>query len=127
MTLLAISKPMRYTHMRLTEHELRMAMIDEIQRKIEADQFEFSKHATDQSIVRRISVQEVRELSGSAEVIEEYPEDKYGPSCLIFGRTTAGWPLHIHCSYPSRPLIKIITLYEPDPARWIDFKRRRTS
>ena len=103
-----------------------MTMIDEIRRKIEADQFEFSKHATDQSIIRRISVQEVRELFGSAEVIEDYPEDKYGPSCLIFGKTTAGRPLHIQCSYPSRPLIKVITLYEPDPARWSDCKRRRT-
>jgi Domain of unknown function (DUF4258) len=55
-----------------------MAMIDEIRRKIEADHFEFSKHATDQSISRRISVQEVRELFESAEVIEDYPEDKYG-------------------------------------------------
>jgi Domain of unknown function (DUF4258) len=103
-----------------------MVMIDEIRRKIEADQFEFSKHATDQSIIRRISVQEVRELFGNAEIIEDYPEDKSGPSCLIFGKTTAGRPLHIQCSYPSRPLIKIITLYEPDPTRWIDCKRRRT-
>ena len=102
-------------------------MIDEIRRKIEADQFEFSKPATDQSLIRGISVQEVRELFGSAEVIEDYPEDKYGPSCLIFGKTLAERPLHIQCSYPSRPLIKVITLYEPDPARWIDFKRRRTS
>ena len=100
-------------------------MIDEIRRHIAADQFEFSKHATDQSIIRRISVQEVRELFGSAEVIEDYPEDRFGPSCLIFGRTAAGRPLHIQCSYPLRPLIKVITLYEPDPARWIDFKRRR--
>jgi uncharacterized protein DUF4258 len=101
-------------------------MIDEIRWKIEADQFEFSKHATDQSIIRRISVQEVRELFGCAEVIEDYPEDKYGLSCLIFGRTTAGRPLHLQCSYLSHPLIKIMTLYEPDPAWWIDFKRRRT-
>lgn len=104
-----------------------MALIDEIRRKIEADQFEFSKHATDQSIIRRISVQEVRELFNSAEVIEDYPEDKYGSSCLIFGKTTAGRPLHIQCSYPSQPLIKVITLHEPDSARWIDCKRRRTS
>ena len=104
-----------------------MAMIDGIRQKIEADQFEFSKHAVDQSIIRRISVQEVREIFGSAEVIEDYPEDKYGPSCLIFGKTLAGRPLHIQCSYPSRPLIKIITLYEPDPTLWIDFKIRRAS
>ena len=60
-------------------------MIDAIRRKIEADQFEFSKHATDQSIIRRISVQEVRELFSKAEVIEDYPEDKYGPGCLQTG------------------------------------------
>ena len=32
---------------------------------------------------------------------------------------------HIQCSYPSRPLVKIITLYEPAPRRWVDFKVRR--
>jgi hypothetical protein len=62
-----------------------MALIDEIRKKFEADQFEFSKHAVDQSIIRRISVQEVRESFANVEVIEDYPEDKYGPSCLIFG------------------------------------------
>ena len=104
-----------------------MALIDGIRQKIEAEQFEFSKHAVDQSIIRRISVQETREILDDAEVIEDYPEDKYGPSCLILGRTRAGRPLHIQCSYPSRSLIKIITLYEPDPAHWINFKIRRTS
>jgi len=104
-----------------------MALLDEIRQKIDANLFEFSKHAVDQSIIRRISVQEVREISARAEVIEDYPEDKYGPSCLIFGRTMAARPLHIQCSYPSRPLIKVITLYEPDPAHWIDCKIRRAS
>jgi len=103
-----------------------MSLIDEIRQKLEAQQFEFSKHATDQSITRRISVQETREIFGDAEVIEDYPDDKYAPSCLILGRTRTGRPLHIQCSYPSRPLIKIITLYEPDAAHWIDFKTRRT-
>jgi uncharacterized protein DUF4258 len=83
-----------------------MALIDEIREKIEAGQFEFSKHAVDQSIIRRISVKETQELFSNAEVIEDYPEDKYGPSCLILGKTREGRPLHIQCSYPSRPLIK---------------------
>ena len=104
-----------------------MALIDEIRRKIDSDEFEFSKHAVDQSIIRRIRVEEVREIFGDGEVIEDYPQDKYGPSCLIFGKAKSGRPLHIQCSYPSRPLIKIITLYEPDPDLWIDFKIRRTS
>jgi len=104
-----------------------MALLDDIQRKIDADGFEFSRHAVDQTIIRRISVHEVREVFANGEVIEDYPEDKYGPSCLIFGKTAAARPLHIQCSYPSRPLIKVITIYEPDPERWVDFKIRRAS
>jgi hypothetical protein len=102
-----------------------MALIEEIREKIEAEQFEFSKHAVDQSIMRRITVQEIREIFGAAEVIEDYPEDKYGPSCLILGMTRAGRALHIQCSYPSRPLIKIVTLYQPDPDLWVDLRIRR--
>ena len=101
-------------------------MIEQIRTKIQAGQFEFSKHAVDQSVLRRVSVQELREATANAEIIEDYPDDKYGPSCLILGFTRAGRPLHIQCSYPSRPLVKIITLYEPDPSRWIDFRVRRS-
>ena len=74
----------------LVDLGLSMALIDEIREKIAAEQFEFSKHAVDQSIIRHISVQEIREIFGAAEVIEDYPEDKYGPSCLILGKTREG-------------------------------------
>ncbi len=102
-----------------------MARVEEIRTKIESDEFEFSQHATDQSIFRHISVQELREAIASGEIIEDYPDDKYGPSCLIFGKTEAKRPLHVQCSYPSRPLLKIVTLYEPEPKLWIDFKVRK--
>ncbi len=100
-------------------------MIDEIRAKVAANQFEFSKHATDQSILRGISVQEVREAFSNAEVIEDYPDDKYGPSCLILGWTRTQKPLHIQCSHPSRPLVKIVTLYQPDPDLWENYARRK--
>ena len=100
-------------------------MIDDIRSKIKAGQFELTKHAVDQSIIRRISVRELCEAIANAEIIEDYPDDKYGPSCLLLGCTRTGRPLHIQCSYPSRPHLKIITLYEPDPAEWIGLKARR--
>src|SRR5918999_5188947 len=104
-----------------------MAIINDIREKIACGQFEFSQHAVDQSIVRHISVQELREAIAVGEILEDYPTDQYGPSCLVFGLTLDRRPLHIQCSYPSRPVVKIITLYEPDPRRWVDFKVRRTS
>lgn len=100
-------------------------MIHTIRDKIDNNEFEFSKHATDQSIIRHISVKELREAINNGEIIEDYPNDKYSPSCLIFGFTDSGRPIHINCSYPSRTLIKIITLYEPAPEKWINFKIRR--
>jgi hypothetical protein len=103
-----------------------MALIEEIRVKVKKRLYEFSKHAVDKSIIRDISVAEVEDaIAGRSEIIEDYPNDKYGPSCLILGYTTAGRRLHIQCSYPSRPLIKIITVYQPDPDLWIDFRIRK--
>ncbi len=87
-------------------------MIEEIRGKIAAGLYEFSKQAVDQTILRRISVQEIGEAIGAGEIIEDYPDDKYGPSCLVLGLTAVSRPLHMQCSYPTRPFIKIITVYE---------------
>jgi hypothetical protein len=102
-----------------------MPSIDEIRAKFAADLFEFSRHALDQSLKRNITVNETREAIVSGEIIEDYPNDKYGPSCLILGTTALARPLHLQCSYPSRSLIKVITLYEPDPDLWINFRERK--
>ncbi|MCH2449939.1 MAG: DUF4258 domain-containing protein [Gracilimonas sp.] len=103
-----------------------MTRLYEIQLKVTSGLLEFSRHAVDQSIIRNISVDEVKEaINQKAKIIEDYPNDKYGPSCLILGFTRQNRPLHIQCSYPSRPVLKIITLYEPDPVKWINFEKRR--
>lgn len=101
-----------------------MEILSGIQEKLDLNLFEFSKHAADRMILRHITISEIREAIQSGEVIEDYPKDKYGPSCLILGKTNQDRFLHIQCSYPSRPLVKIITVYEPDPNEWINFKVR---
>lgn len=106
-------------------YNLWRSMIEQIQEKFTQDQFEFSRHATDQSIVREISVSEIREAVSSGEIIEDYPSDKYGPSCLILGFTQPGKPLHIQCSYPSRAVIKVITVYSPNPDEWKEWRIRK--
>ena len=63
-------------------------MIEEIRHKFSENYFEFSQHALDASIVRHISVEEIREAISSGSIIEDYPQDKYGPSCLIMGVDT---------------------------------------
>ena len=101
-------------------------MIRGLRSKIANGRFEFSQHAVDQSIIRHISVQEIREAFADSQILEDYPDDKYGASCLVLGFTLADRPLHILCSYPSRHLVKIVTLYEPDPEQWIEYRMRRS-
>ena len=97
-----------------------------IKAKFQRGEFEFTQHAVDQSLLRHITVQELRESIAGSEVIEDYPTDKYGPTCLLLGFTAATRPLHAQVSYPSRPLIKVVTVYQPDPERWVDHRYRRT-
>jgi len=102
-----------------------MKTLAQVQRELAAGQFDFSGHAFRRAVERNISEQEIREAGAGAEVIEDYPDDKYSPSALLLGFTAAGRPLHFQVSWAETPLTKIITLYEPDPEEWTDFRVRR--
>ena len=102
-----------------------MEILTGIRAKVLGNEFEYSQHALDQAVLRDISVPELREAIANAELIGDYPNDKYGPSCLLLGFTAKGRPLHIQTSYPSRQRLKVITVYEPDPGLWIEFRGRR--
>lgn len=72
-----------------------------------------------------ITENEVREVLNVGEIIEEYLQDRPVASCLIFGRTKAGRPLHIVCApVVEEKVLVIITVYQPDPTKWVDFRRR---
>jgi len=72
---------------------------------------------------RGIPTDEIEEAMGGAEIIEEYPDDKYGPSLLLLGVTRNGRALHVQVAW-SR--MRIVTVYEPDPQEWSDWRTRRT-
>lgn len=101
-----------------------MSLIEEIRAKA-AGGFVLSRHAAERSVERDVWAGEVMDVIRSGEVIEDYPDDKYGPSCLISGVTRRRRVLHVQCTYPSRPVLKIITVYPPDPEEWIGAKLRR--
>ncbi len=103
-----------------------MSMIDEIRKKFVNGQYEYSKHAVDQSIIRHISTAEIQEaMLSKSEIIEDYPDDKYGSSCLVLGFTNNGRPLHMHVSYPSGTILKVVTAYQPDESKWMAYRIRR--
>ena len=102
-----------------------MKTLPQIQQQLAGGEFEFSRHALRRVVERNISEQEIREAGAKAEVIENYPDDKYSPSALLLGFTTAGRALHFQVSFAESDATKIITIYEPDPNEWIENRKRR--
>jgi hypothetical protein len=102
-----------------------MKNLSDIQQQLATGQFEFSHHAFRRAVERNISEQEIREADVQAEIIEDYPNDKYSPSALLLGFTATQRPLHFQISFADTELVKIITLYEPNPNEWIVYRTRR--
>ena len=61
--------------------------------------------------------QDVRRVVMRGELIEHYPEDARGDSCLMLGSDNAGRPIHVVCS-PKPDFLAVITAYLPDPQEW---------
>jgi hypothetical protein len=98
-------------------------MIKALQDKIAKGEYRLSDHAVKMMIKRSIERYEVEDAIMKGEIIEDYPDDKYSPSCLIYGKARTGRHLHVQVSLP--PTVVIITAYEPDPDEWINYKVRR--
>ncbi|WP_369406453.1 DUF4258 domain-containing protein [Candidatus Thiosymbion oneisti] len=67
---------------------------------------------------------EVRDAVLYGEIIEEYPEDRRGKSCLIY-HVKHNRAIHVVCA-PKTEYLAIITAYLPAPDQWsANFKSRR--
>ncbi|MDX2441838.1 MAG: DUF4258 domain-containing protein [Desulfobacterales bacterium] len=74
---------------------------------------------------RMISTKDIRYVIENGEVIENYPEDVRGNSCLLLGITDR--PIHVVCS-SKQDYLAIITAYLPSKQNWEnDFKTRKKS
>ncbi len=106
---------------------LTMKTIDEISTFITEGRFELSRHAIANMFERNISEREMKEAFRGVELIEDYPDDRYLPSCLLFGMTKKQRPLHIVITRQERQdgCLFVITVYQPDEQKWaFDWKTR---
>jgi hypothetical protein len=75
---------------------------------------------------RMITIAEVRDVIEHGEIIEDYPEDARGHSCLLLGRGDSDRPIHVVYA-PKVDYLAVITAYIPDEKEWdSDFRVRRT-
>lgn len=83
-------------------------------------------HADEETHADRLTFDEVFFSVLQGEIIEGYPDDTPYPSCLIYGDTFGGEPVHSVWAYNEHNRWAVlITVYRPDPERWINWRERR--
>ena len=83
-------------------------------------------HATRRMFQRNIDNSDVEKVIKEGIVIEQYEDDLPFPSFLISGKTNHGDPLHVVASLNiNERILYVITVYYPDPIKWVDEYSRR--
>ena len=73
---------------------------------------------------RMITPGEVRSVIDDGELIEDYPEDQRGHSCLLLATGVNGRSIHVVCS-PKGDYLAVITAYSPSEVEWEGDARTR--
>ena len=89
------------------------------------EQIKFTDHARLEMEKDGISADDVLNAIENGKVIEDYVNDRPFPSCLLYGKSDKN-QIHVVCALPQHVnMLIIVTVYIPDPMRWIEFERRR--
>jgi len=92
-------------------------LLAEIRRRVERGAYVVSFTHTERLRRRRISAGDIERAVGNGAIIENYPNDPRGPSCLVLGHSGKR-SIHVVCGRLSSDEILIITAYQPDPEEW---------
>ncbi|RLG59392.1 MAG: DUF4258 domain-containing protein [Candidatus Hydrothermarchaeota archaeon] len=94
------------------------AVLKQIRAQAAKEHIRITYHAHQEMVEEEITLDEVLEAIATGQILENYPEHRRGACCLLNGHTRDGRPLHIVCT-TARPVLIIITVYEPKPPKWI--------
>jgi len=100
--------------------------INDLIEAIQANRVHISDHADEEAEDDQLTFDEIYFSVLHGEIIEQYPTDKPYPSCLIYGQTFSGDPVHSVWAYNAQnQWAVLITVYRPDPRRWIHWRERK--
>jgi len=99
--------------------------IEIVNKAIRDSRVRITDHADEEAVDDGLTFEEIYFSVMHGEVIEDYPNDNPYPSCLIFGRSFSGEPIHSVWAYnPENLWVVLVTVYRPDPERWVSWKVR---
>ncbi len=99
--------------------------IENIINAIQDNRVRITDHADEEAADDSLTYEEIYLSVFQGEIIEDYPNDKPYPSCLIMGKNFSGEPIHSVWAYNTdNQWAVLITVYRPDPGRWTNWKLR---
>ena len=102
--------------------------ISDIVEAIRDGRVRITDHADEQAEADDLALDAVYVAVLDGEIIEDCPDDRPYPSCLIYGRASGGDPIHSVWAYnEASGWAVLVTVYRPDPERWIDWRERKPS
>ena len=93
---------------------------DFIRAEIERQNYEISLHADDERLADGLTVAQLELALSDCKILEDYPDDPRGESCLALGFTSDGKPVHIVCGKNPAGRLILITVYIPSMPKWRD-------
>jgi hypothetical protein len=100
--------------------------INNIINAVRNNRIRITDHADEEADSDNLSFDEIFFSVFQGEIIEEYTGDTPYPSCLIYGDTFTGDPVHSVWAYnKENHWAALITVYRPNPNRWINWRERR--
>ncbi len=103
-----------------------MVALDQIVESIKKRKVRITDHADEEACNDRLSFDEIFSSVLVGEIIEQYPDDEPYPSCLIYGKNIRDEPIHSVWAYNRETeSAALVTVYRPDPERWVDWRIRR--
>ena len=102
-------------------------MINNIITAINSNQVIVRRHARERAEERNLFIDEINfSVTQGGEIIEDYPSDTPYPSCLIHGLNGKVDPIHSVWAYnKDTGFAVLITVYCPDPNKWINWRIRK--
>ena len=94
--------------------------------KAQQEKVRLSHHAQQERLDENISTEDIVATLKNGREVEVYPDDPRGPSALIAGQDGRGRWIHAVCGNFDQECLLVITVYLPQPPKWVDpFTRGR--
>jgi hypothetical protein len=95
--------------------------IERVKALVRQRRYKTSHHAEVERETETITIDDIKTAILNGELLEDYPDDLRGHSCLMLGTAEDGRPLHVVLTILAQiEEVLIITVYVPTPPKWLD-------